>query len=85
MWVTPRAGRSEVTGVVEGRLRVRLAAPPHEGRANAALLAFVAGLLDVAPREVRLVSGATSRRKVVRVRGMTPADASRRLGIEKGR
>ena len=81
LWVTPRAVCSEVTGVADARLRVRLAAPPHEGRANVALLAFVAGLLGVAPSDVRLLRGSTSRRKVLRVRGVTPGEARRRLGV----
>jgi uncharacterized protein len=81
VWVTPRAARSEVTGVTDGWLRVRLAAAPHEGRANAALVSFVAGLLGVPPSVVRLARGATSRRKVLRVSGVTPGEARRLLGI----
>jgi uncharacterized protein len=60
---------------------VRLAAPPHEGRANAALVQYVAGLLGVAPSAVRLARGATSRRKVLKVSGVTPGEARRVLGV----
>jgi uncharacterized protein (TIGR00251 family) len=81
VWVSPRASRDEVLGVVDGWLRVRLAASPHEGRANAALMRFVGGLLGVAPSTVRLMSGATSRRKVLRVHGVTLADARRKLRL----
>jgi uncharacterized protein (TIGR00251 family) len=81
--VSPRGQRDEVIGVVEGRLRVRVKAPPHEGRANAALLRFIAGLLRVAASDVVLLSGATSRRKVVRVRGVTLEDAHRLLRLER--
>ena len=81
VWVSPRASRDEVLGVVDGWLRVRLTAAPTEGRANAALARFVGGLLEVAPSDVRLVSGATSRRKVLRVRGVTLADARRQLRL----
>ena len=70
--VQPRASRSEVVGEQEGALRVRLAAPPVDGAANEALVELLADVLDVAKRDVRIVSGATSRRKVVEVDGVTP-------------
>lgn len=83
VWVTPRASRSEVGEVVDGWLRVRLAALPHEGRANAALARFVADLLHVAPSDVRLVRGAAARRKLLRVRGVTVDDARQLLRLER--
>ena len=70
--VQPRASRSEVVGEQEGALRVRLAAPPVDGAANDALIELLSDLLDVAKRDVRIVSGVTSRRKVVEVDGVTP-------------
>lgn len=81
MWVTPRAMRSEIVGVADGCLRVRLAAPPHEGRANAALTALIADVLSVPVRDVELIRGAGSRRKVLRVHGVSAADARRRLQL----
>ncbi len=79
--MSPRATRSVTAGVADGMLRVRLAAPPHEGRANAALTAFIAGLLDTAPSNVRLVKGGASRRKMLRLRGVTIDEARRSLGL----
>ena len=79
VWVSPGASRDEILGVLDGRLRVRLAASPREGRANAALTRFMAGRLGVAPSAVRLVSGASSRRKVLRVCGVNLDDARRQL------
>jgi uncharacterized protein (TIGR00251 family) len=69
--VQPRASRSEVAGEQEGALRVRLAAPPVNGAANEALVELLADLLRVARRNVRIVSGAASRRKAVEVDGVT--------------
>lgn len=83
VWVSPRASRTEVIGVVDGRLRVRLAAPPHDGRANGALARFIAGLMDVAPSDVCLRSGGAARRKLLRVRGVTLDDARRLLRLER--
>lgn len=69
--VQPRASRSEVTGLHGTALKVRLQAPPVDGAANEALVAFLAESLGVRARDVRLVSGLTSRSKVVEVLGVS--------------
>ena len=63
--VVPNASRTVVAGLHDGALRVRLMAPPIDGRANAALLAWLAGALGLPRRSVQLLSGDTSRRKRV--------------------
>ena len=65
--VMPNAKRTEVDGLHEGALRVRLAAPPIDGRANAALVAWLAKSLGVAKRDVQVLRGQSSRRKQVAV------------------
>lgn len=65
--------------MVEGELRVRVAAPPVEGKANKELLAFLAHCLDVPPSRLTLLRGAGSRRKVVEVEGLTLEWALERL------
>lgn len=72
--VVPNARRTEVDGLHDGALRVRLAAPPIEGRANDALVAWLAKSLRVARRDVELLRGAASRRKQVAV-AITPEAA----------
>ena len=67
----PRAGRTEFAGERDGALLVRLAAPPVEGAANAALVDFLATALDLPRRSIRIVSGERSRRKRVAIAGMT--------------
>ena len=81
MWVTPGARASELGGVVDGRLRLRLAAPAHEGKANTELVRFVAQTLGVTRADVRLVAGAGGRRKTVHVRGVDAQDVRRRLAL----
>jgi uncharacterized protein len=76
----PRASRSEVAGAQEDALRIRLQAPPVEGKANKALAEFLAEALGVRPSAVTLLAGATSRVKRVLVRGVAPAHAARILG-----
>jgi uncharacterized protein (TIGR00251 family) len=65
--VQPGARRTEVSGLHGGAIRLRLAAPPVEGKANAALRAFLAEAFGVTLRQVTLLRGATSRDKVVRI------------------
>ena len=67
--------------MADGCLRVRLAAPPAEGRANAELVRFLAKELGVPRDAVRLVAGRRSRRKLVHLAGVTLDDARRRLGV----
>jgi hypothetical protein len=77
--VQPGAGRSAVVGRHGTALKVRVAAPPLDGRANAATIALLASSLDVADREVKLVSGDRSRLKRFRVTGAEPAELVDRL------
>lgn len=71
--LVPRGGEDRVDGVVEGALRVHVAAPPVEGAANDALVRLLARELGVPRAAIRIVSGATARRKVVAVEGLTRA------------
>ncbi|MBL8483067.1 MAG: DUF167 domain-containing protein [Rhodocyclaceae bacterium] len=65
--VQPGAKSTRLAGLYGDALKIRLAAPPVEGRANAALIEFVAGLLHLPRRDVELVSGAAARSKRLRV------------------
>ncbi|MGE4536429.1 MAG: DUF167 domain-containing protein [Desulfovibrio sp.] len=65
--VTPGGSRDVLAGLAEDRLRVRLRAKAVEGQANAALTAFLAECFGVRPRQVRIVSGEKSRKKIVRI------------------
>jgi uncharacterized protein len=69
--VQPRASRSEIVGEQQGALRVRLAAPPVDGAANDALIELLADVLDVPKRDIRIVSGATAKRKIIEADGVT--------------
>lgn len=77
--VIPRARRSEVAGLRGDALLVRLAAPPVDGAANAALLEFVADFLGVPRKHVTLRSGERSRVKTLHVAGLTASQVEGRL------
>ena len=65
--VVPTARRTEVDGLHDGALRVRLAAPPIDGRANEALVAWLTRSLGVPKRDVEVLRGESSRRKQVAI------------------
>jgi uncharacterized protein (TIGR00251 family) len=78
--VQPRAKRTALAGAHGDAMKLRVAAPPVDGAANHAVLAFVAKILGVPLRAVTLRSGDTSRQKFVEVDGVTIEEAARKLG-----
>ena len=78
--VIPHAPRDEIAGWVGTALKVKLHAPALEGRANDALVEFLAGRLELPRRAVTLVRGERSRHKVVRIDGLNGDSVRRRLG-----
>ena len=79
MRVQPRAPKSGVAGEVDGVLKIRLAAPPVEGQANEELIRLLAELFDTPRRRVAILSGQTSKNKIVSVIGISVDEASRVL------
>ena len=77
--VTPRAGRTAITGVREGVLVIRLAAAPVDGAANEALVEFLAKLFGRPKRDIAIVSGHKSRDKRIEIEGLTAQDLAARL------
>ena len=77
----PRAPRTRVDGTRGAAILIRLAAPPVDGAANDALIAFLAGALALPRRNISIVSGEKSRDKRVRIEGIDePAARTRLLG-----
>ena len=69
--VQPRAGKDEIVGEIAGAIKIRLQAPALEGRANEALIEFLAQLLKTPKGAVRILSGERSRIKRLEIRGVT--------------
>lgn len=77
--VTPRASRTAITGMTDGpepAVKIALHAPPVEGRANAALIDFLADLLHVRRSEIEIAAGAHGRNKLILIRNHTAAEIS---------
>ena len=70
--VQPCASHSKVTGIKNGAIRLRLTSPPVDGAANAHCIDLFAALFGVRKRDVTILTGETSRQKVVKVAGITP-------------
>ena len=77
--IVPNARRNQVAGEHGGAIKLKVAAPAVEGKANAALVEFLAEKLGVHTRAVSLVSGEKSRDKVAEIAGLDAAEARRRL------
>jgi uncharacterized protein (TIGR00251 family) len=77
----PGAKRDQIAGPLGDRLKVRVAAPPEGGKANAAICALIAKALDLKPSAVTLIAGQTNPEKSVRVEGLDADAVRERLGL----
>ncbi len=79
--VQPRASIERLDGLRDGYVRLRLTAPPVDGAANAACIAFLAKTLGVNRAQLHLQAGVKSREKLVHITGLTPAQVAAALGL----
>lgn len=77
--VQPRARKNAIVGEIGDALKLALTAPPVDGRANEACIAFFAELLNVPRSSVTIAAGHSSRNKVIRVSGVSAADVRTKL------
>jgi len=78
--VTPRASRDEIAEIMpDGSIRVRLTAPPVEGKANKALIKFLSKVLGVPPSRLEIIAGETGRDKLISVVDMDAETAQRKI------
>jgi len=71
LYIQVKASRNEVVGLHDGALKIAVAAPPVDGKANSAVVAFLAVLLGVAKKDITIIRGQRSRRKQLTVRGLS--------------
>lgn len=80
--VQPRSARNQIVGEFEGALKIKLTAPPVEGEANQALVAFLSAQLKLPKSRVRLAKGEASRHKTVDIKGISPDQLIKKLGLD---
>lgn len=78
--IHPRAKKNAITGEVGDALKLSLAAPPLDGKGNDACIEFFAKFLKVPRASVTIASGPTSRRKIIRVGGLSAEEIGKRIG-----
>ena len=71
VYIQPRASATGLAGTHGALIKIRIAAPAVENAANLALIGFIAERLGIAKRQVRIVSGVASRRKMLEIEGVT--------------
>jgi uncharacterized protein (TIGR00251 family) len=83
LWIkaVPGSSRSQIGGLLGDRLKIRIAAPPEDGRANAAICQLLADSLRVKPRDVSIHSGHTHPEKVVRIASVIAGDVEKILEL----
>ncbi len=81
--IQPRASRNGIVVMEGGGLKIRLTAPPVDGAANEALVRFLADVLSLPKSQVEIVTGHTSRDKIVRIAGISREEAEQVLKEKK--
>lgn len=78
--VSPKSTKNEISGIMaDGTVKIRLTAPPVEGKANKALIKFLSTVLDVAPTNIEIISGQTARDKLVTIIDLDAVTLQKRL------
>lgn len=78
--VNPRSPKNEISEILQdGTIKVRLTAPPVDGKANQALIEFIAKVLDVKTNQVDIVAGQTGKDKLITITGLNPEEVQQRI------
>lgn len=77
--LTPRAGQTKIAGIVNGALKIKIAAPPVEEAANVACIEFLARLFRIPKSNVTILLGEHSRKKIILLKGIRAAEAAKTL------
>jgi len=78
--ITPRASKNEITGVLEdGTIKIRLTAPPVDGKANQTLIEYLSKVLGCAKKDLEIIAGETGRNKLITITNMDSEEVNRRI------
>ena len=81
--ILPRASKNEISGILNGALKIRLTSPPVEGAANRTLIKFLARQFGISASRVDIVSGLTGKNKIIRIEGMDEPTFMRKIFPDK--
>jgi len=81
LFIQPNASKNEIIGLHNGALKIKISAPPIEGRANEELIAFLAKTLKIPKRQVEVLKGETGRNKIVEIIGVNETELKTLLKI----
>ena len=79
--IVPGSSKTAVVGVLDGMIKIKVAAPPEKGKANQCLIAFLARQLGIRKNAIQIVAGQTNPVKHVQVTGVSPETLTAQLGL----
>lgn len=81
LFIQPKASKNEIIGPHNGALKIKITAPPVDGKANVALVDFLSDVLDLPKRQIEILKGETGRNKSVEILGLSEEDLRQRLNL----
>lgn len=81
LFIQPNAKKNELIGLHNGALKVKIASPPVDGKANAELVEFLSEILGIPKRQIEILKGETGRNKSVEITGLSEAEVHAKLKI----
>ncbi|HEY8271064.1 MAG TPA: DUF167 domain-containing protein [Pseudobdellovibrionaceae bacterium] len=81
LFIQPKASKNEIIGPHNGALKIKITAPPVDGKANVALIEFLSDVLDIPKRQIEILKGETGRNKSVEIFGLSQEKIEQRLGL----
>jgi hypothetical protein len=80
--VVPGASRSELSGWLGDTIKIRVSAPPENGRANSAVIALLAEELGVSGKTINITAGKGAQRKIIEIQGLSSSELMETLGVQ---
>ncbi|HEX7674310.1 MAG TPA: DUF167 domain-containing protein [Bdellovibrio sp.] len=81
LFIQPKSSKNEVVGSHNGLLKIKITAPPIDGKANECLIEFLSDVFDIPKRDITIIRGETGRNKTVELSGVTAQVAQEVLGL----
>ena len=71
LFIQPKSSKNEIVGIHDGKLKIKITAPPVDGKANAALVEFLSDIFEIPKRQIEITKGDTGRNKTVILMGVS--------------